>query len=57
MVVISHQAIGENFYIPQSMGFAKGMKECSIVIMLLEGPLPCCAAVHDMIDGSGILDS
>ncbi len=57
MIVVPHQRIGEDFDSPQPMGFGEGAEECFIVTIVGKRRLSRRTPIHDMIDGSGKLDS
>lgn len=57
MIVIPHQRIGKNIYSPQPMGLANGIEEGFLVTVVGKRRLSCRAPVHDVIHGSGQLDS
>jgi hypothetical protein len=55
--VVAHQAIGEQFHSPTLMDFRNGVNKGCVVRLVKEDSLSGTATIHDVIDGSGILNS
>jgi hypothetical protein len=57
MIVIAHQTIGEHFNFPPPMGFSYGLKKTLVILIVNESRLSGRTAVHDVVDGFGVLNT
>jgi hypothetical protein len=57
MVVVAHQTIGEQFHSPPLMDFSNGVNKGFVVRPVEKYLLSRAATIHDVIDGSGILNA
>jgi hypothetical protein len=57
VIMIAHNAIGKYLHCPAIVNFADGLKKPLVVLLVEENSLPRTSTVHDVIDGSGILNT
>jgi hypothetical protein len=57
VVMIRHEAVGTDAYIPQFAGFYEEIDKPKIIFMFGKRYFTAAASIHDMIPGAWILDA
>src|SRR3970282_3048118 len=57
VIVIPHKTIGKEFNSPTLMDFTNGFKKGFVILVIVKDVLSSASTIHNVIDGSGILNS
>ena len=55
--MVPHKTIGKDLDSPTVVNFANGLNKGFVVLLVKEDFLPRASPIHDVIDGSGVLNT